>query len=153
PAAMPPRQDYVVHVGGRPITILVRERSEAQDLARTQPDAHLVHTDAAGVVTVPVGAASSRTGDLRVETTGIVPWRGGAYELVVPRAPDGDVTLAAEVFGPGPIVVVSSPSHSIDAKPVSLEHLRVGLRDPQTLHDADFVLRYRVDPADRPGAF
>jgi hypothetical protein len=81
-----------------------------------------------------------------------VPWRDGAYELVVPRVPDGDVALAAEVFGPGPIVVVSSPSHTIAAKPVSLEHLRIGLRDPQTLHDADFVLRYRVDPDDRPGA-
>jgi hypothetical protein len=153
PAATPPRQDYVVHVGGRPITILVRERLEAQDLARTQPNAHVVSTDAAGVVTVPAGAASSRSLDLRIETTGLVPWRDGAYELVVPRAPDGDVALAAELFGPGPIVVVSSPSHAIDAKAVSLEHLRVGLRDPQTLHDADFVLRYRVDPDDRPGAF
>jgi hypothetical protein len=55
PAATPPRQDYVVHVGGRAFTILVRERLEAQDLARTQPNAHLVPTDGAGVVTVPVG--------------------------------------------------------------------------------------------------
>jgi hypothetical protein len=152
PAATPPRQDYVVHVGGRPITILVRERREAQDLARTQSNAHVVPTDAAGVVTVPVGSPSARSIDLRVETTGLVPWRDGAYELVVPRVPDGDVALTAEVFGPGPIVVVSSPSHAIAAKPVSLEHLRVALRDPQTLHDADFVLRYRVDPDDRPGA-
>jgi hypothetical protein len=153
PDATPTRQDYVVHVGGRPITILVRERLEAKELARTQPNAHVVPTDAAGVVTVPVGATSSRTVELRVETMGLVPWREGAYELVVPRAPDGDVALAAELFGPGPIVVVSSPSHSIDAKAVSLEHLRVGLRDPRTLHDADFVLRYRVDPTDLPGAF
>ena len=47
----------------------------------------------------------------------------------------------------------SSPSHSIAAKAISLEHLRVALREPQTLHDADFALRYRVDPTDRPGAF
>ena len=152
PAATPPRQDYVVHVGGRPLTILVRERHEAQELARTQSNAHLVPTDAAGVVTLPVGAVSARALDMRVETSGLVPWRDGAYELIVPRVPDGDVTLAAELYGPGPIVVVSSPSHTIQAKPVSLDHLRVGLRDPQTLHDADFVLRYRVDPDDRPGA-
>lgn len=152
PAATPPRQDYVVHVGDRALTILVRERLEAKDLARTQPNAHVVPTDAAGVVTVPVGSVSARSIDLRVETTGLVPWREGAYELVVPRVPDGDVAVAAELFGPGPIVIVSSPSHAIDAKAVSLEHLRVGLRDPRTLHDADFVLRYRVDPDDRPGA-
>jgi hypothetical protein len=152
PAATPPRQDYVVQVGGRSLTILVRERLEAKELARTQPNAHVVPTDAAGVVTVPVGSVSTRSIDLRVETTGLVPWRDGAYELVVPRVPDGDVGLTAEVFGPGPIVIVSSPSHSINAKAVSLEHLRVGLRDPQTLHDGDFVLRYRVDPDDRPGA-
>ena len=152
PPATPPRQDYVLHVGGRALTILVRERAEAQDLARTQPNAHVMKTDAAGVVTVPVGNVSAHSTDLRVETTGLVPWRDGAYELVVPRVPDGDVALAAEVYGPGPIVVVSSPSHTIAAKPVSLEHLRVGLRDPETLHDADFVLRYRVDPDDRPGA-
>jgi hypothetical protein len=152
PAATPPRQDYVIHVGGRALTILVRERLEAQDLARTQPNAHVVRTDAAGVVTVPLASISAHAIELRVETTGLVPWREGAYELVVPRVPDGDVAFGAEVFGPGPIVVVSSPSHTIAAKPISLDHLRVGLRDPQTLHDADFVLRYRVDPDDRPGA-
>ena len=152
PAATPPRQDYVVQVGGRALTILVRERLEAQDLARTQPSAHVVPTDAAGVVTVPIGAVSARSVDLRVETTGLLPWREGAYELVVPRVPDGDVGLTAESSGRGRSSSSASPSHAIDAKPVSLEHLRVGLRDPQTLHDADFVLRYRVDPDDRPGA-
>ena len=153
PPATPARQDYVVHVGARALTVHVCERLDAQELARTLPQATLVATDANGRIDLPVGAAPAKAIELRVETTGLVPWRDGAYELTVPRAPDGDVALTADVYGPGPIVVVNSPSHAIDAKPVSLEHLRVALREPQTLRDDDFVLRYRVDPADRPGAF
>ena len=153
PAATPARQDYVVHAGARMLTILVREKLEAQDLARTMAKASLIATDAAGVVTIPIRSATARALDLRVETIGLVPWHDGAYELTVPRAPTGDVALTADVYGPGPIVVVNSPSHAIDAKPVSLEHLRVALREPERLRDDDFVLRYRIDPTDRPGAF
>jgi len=152
PPALPARQDYAVRAGGRALTILVRERLEAQELARTLPDASLVGVDAEGRVVVPVGVLTAPTIDLDVETTGLVPWHDGAYELTIPRAPGGEVALAVDVWGPGPIVVVQSPSHAIDAKPESLEHLRVALRDPGTLRDDDFVLRYRVDPADHPGA-
>jgi hypothetical protein len=94
------------------------------------------------------GAASR---ELVVETTGIVPWREGAYELTIARAPDGEIVLAAEVYGPGPIVVLNSPSHAIDCTPVSLEHVRVRLREPGALRYDDFVLRYRLDPGDKPG--
>lgn len=152
PPAMPARQDYAVHAGGRALTILIRERLEAQELARTLPDASLIGDDPQGRVVVPVGVVTAPTIDLDVETIGLVPWRDGAYELTIPRAPDGDVALAADVYGPGPIVVVNSPSHAIDAKAESLEHVRVALRDPGTLRDDDFVLRYRVDPTDHPGA-
>src|SRR6185369_15625330 len=120
--------------------------------ARTLPDASLIGDDPQGRIVVPVGVATAPTIDLDVETIGLVPWRDGAYELTIPRAPDGDVALAADVYGPGPIVVVNSPSHAIDAKAESLEHVRVALRDPGTLRDDDFVLRYRVDPTDHPGS-
>jgi hypothetical protein len=153
PPATPARQDYLVHVGDRTLTVLVRERADADALARTQPGASLVATDRDGLVAIPVGTSTTRAVELDVETTGFVPWRDGAYELTVPRAFAGDVALTADVFGPGPIVVVSSPSHAIDAVPESLGHLRVGLRDPGTLREDDFVLRYRIDPADSPGAF
>ena len=153
PPATPARQDYLVRVGDRALTILVRERAEAEALARAQPGASLVTTDTTGLVTIPAGPATARAVDLDVETTGFVPWRDGAYELTVPRAFAGDVALTADVFGLGPIVVVNSPSHAIDAVPESLGHLRVGLRDPGALRDDDFVLRYRIDPADSPGAF
>jgi hypothetical protein len=142
PPAMPVRQDYAVHAGGRALTILIRERLEAQELARTLPDASLIGDDPQGRVVVPVGVVTAPTIDLDVETIGLVPWRDGAC----------DVALAADVYGPGPIVVVNSPSHAIDAKAESLEHVRVALRDPGTLRDDDFVLRYRVDPTDHPGA-
>ncbi len=152
PPALPAHQDYAVRAGGRPLTILVRPRLEAQELARTLPDASLIGTADDGQIVIPVGTVTAPTIDLDVETTGLVPWREGAYELTIPRAPEGEVALGVDVYGPGPIVVVSSPSHVIDAKPESLEHLRVALRDPGTLRDDDFVLRYRVDPADHPGA-
>ena len=153
PPATPARQDYLLRVGDRSLTVLVRERVDAEALARTQPGASLVATDRDGLVAIPVGTAPARAVELDVETTGFVPWHDGAYELTVPRAYAGDVALTADVFGPGPIVVVSSPSHAIDAVPESLGHLRVGLRDPGTLREDDFVLRYRIDPADSPGAF
>lgn len=152
PPALPVRQDYAVRAGGRALTILVRERLEAQELARTLPDASLIGADGDGRIVVPVGIVTAPGIDLDVETTGLVPWHDGAYELTIPRAPQGDVALAADVYGPGPIVVVNSPSHAIDAKTESLEHVRVALREPATLRDDDFVLRYRVDPTDHPGA-
>jgi hypothetical protein len=152
PPAVPARQDYAVRVGERSILILVRERLDAQDLARTRPDATLVTTDEDGRVAIPVGTITAPTIELAVETTSLAPWHGGAYEITVPRAPEGEVALVADVYGPGPIVVMSSPSHAIDTVAESLEHLRVSLRDPGTLRDDDFVLRYRVDPADHPGA-
>jgi hypothetical protein len=147
------RQDFVMQVGPRALTVVVREPAEAKALARTMPHATLVTTDAAGLVTIPLGTLSTREIALRVQTTALVPWREGAYELTVPRVPEGAVALTADVHGPGPLVVMSSPSHAIDVTPISLEHLRVALRDPATLHDDDLLLRYRVDPADRPGAF
>jgi len=55
PPAMPARQDYAVHAGGRALTILIRERLEAQELARTLPDASLIGDDPQGRVVVPVG--------------------------------------------------------------------------------------------------
>jgi hypothetical protein len=153
PPGTPARQDLVMQVGARALTVHVREPAEAKALARATPGATLLATGADGLVAIPLGAVASREIDLRVQSTAVVPWRQGAYEVTVPRAPEGKVALEAEVYGPGPLVVMSSPSHAIDVKPVSLEHLRVALREPETLRDADLCLRYRVDPADRPGAF
>jgi hypothetical protein len=153
PPETPERQDWSLHVGGRALTVLVRDRREAEAIAREQSGVSLVATDADGRVVIPAGASTADAVELAVDTIGLVPWRDGAYEVTVPRAPEGDVALTADVYGPGPIVVVSSPSHAIDAAPESLAHLRVALRDPQTLRDADFVLRYRVDPTGHPGAF
>jgi hypothetical protein len=153
PPAAPARQDHVVRIDGRILTILVRDRREAAALAAEQPGTAVIAPGANGLVSVPVGTLAGRaTRELVVETTGIVPWREGAYELTIPRVPDGDVALAAEVYGPGQICVLNSPSHPIDFAAVSLEHLRVRLREPETLRDQDFVLRYRVDPRDRAGA-
>jgi hypothetical protein len=150
--AAPARQDLVVRAGGHRMSILVRDRQEAESLARDDAHAKLVDADDAGTAQLPLGTLPAGAGaEVTVETVGIVPWHEGAYELTVPRAPDGDVALAADLYGPGPIVVVSSPSHAIDVSPDSLDHLRVTLRDPATLHDDDFVLRYRSDTTDRPG--
>jgi hypothetical protein len=148
----PSRQDLVVKVGGHRMAILVRDRTEAEALARADGRAKLVAADQGGTAYLSVGhLGADTTAELTVETVGIVPWHDGAYELTVPRAPDGDVALDAEIYGPGPIVVVSSPSHTIDVAPDSLDHLHVTLRDPGTLRDDDFVLRYRSDTTDRPG--
>jgi hypothetical protein len=152
PPATPGSQDWTVRVGGHVLAILVRERDEAQAIARDQPGMSIISTDADGRAVIPVGPLGAPSVELGVETTGLVPWRDGAYELSVPRVPSGDVAFAANVYGPGPIVVVSSPSHTIDAAPESLAHLHVALRDPGTLRDDDFVLRYRVDPTGHPGA-
>lgn len=152
PPGAPARQDYLVRLPRRTFVILVRDPAEARDLAHTAPHATLLDAGADGRVTVPAGTIASTSAELTVETTGLVPWHDGAYELTVPRVPEGDVTLAVDAYGPGPIVVVNSPSHAIDATPDSVEHLRVAVREPATLRDDDFVLRYRVDPADRPGA-
>jgi hypothetical protein len=152
PPDTPGTQDWSVRVGSRALTILVRDRDEAQALAREQSGVSIVSTDADGRAVIPVGAATTPTLELGVETIGVVPWRNGADELDVPRVPSGQVAFAADVYGPGPIVVVSSPSHAIDAVPESLAHLRVALRDPATLRNDDFVLRYRVDPTGHPGA-
>ena len=152
PPPTPARQDFLIQVGTRSMTVAVREPAEAKELARTTPQATLVTTDAAGLVAIPLGTLTTREVDLRVQTTGFVRWREGAYELGIPRAPGGRVAFTADVHGPGPLVVMSSPSHAIDVEAVTLEHLRVALRDPGTLCDDDLLLRYRVDPADRPGA-
>jgi hypothetical protein len=154
PPASPARQDHLVRVGGRTVSILVREPAEAQSLARSEPDAERLDVAADGSVTVPVGTLpGGQAATLEVETTGIVPFKDGAYELHVPRVPEGDVSFTSDLYGTGPIVVVSSPTHPIDARPSSDEHLRVTLREPAGLRDADFVLRYRVDPEARAGAF
>jgi hypothetical protein len=152
PPDSPGKQDWSVRVGNRPFAILVRDRDEAQALAREQPGVSIISTDAAGRAAIPVGPVGTSSVELGVETTGLVPWRDGAYEIEVPRVPGGDVAFGADVYGPGPIVVVSSPSHAIDAVPESLAHLHVALREPATLRDGDFVLRYRVDPSGHPGA-
>jgi hypothetical protein len=152
PPAAPTNQDWTVRVGNRALAILVRERNDAQAIARDETGVSIVSTDADGRAVIPVGALGTPSAELGVETTGLVPWHDGAYELDVPRVPSGEVSFTADVYGPGPIVVVSSPSHAIDAAPESLAHLRVGLREPGTLRDADFVLRYRVDPRGHPGA-
>jgi hypothetical protein len=152
PPESPGNQDWAVRVGGRALTILVRERDEAQAVAREQSGVSIIATDGEGRAVIPVGPVGTAPVELGVETTGLVPWRDGAYELDVPRVPSGDVELGADVYGPGPIVVVSSPSHAIVAVPESLAHLHVALRDPATLRDGDFVLRYRVDPSGHPGA-
>jgi hypothetical protein len=153
PPATPARQDWTVRLGSRTFAILVREPAEARALAREQTGASLVATDAAGRIVVPARSVPATALELVVESTGIVPWRDGAYELTVPRAPAGDVAFVADMYGPGPIVVVSSPSHAIDVVPESIEHVRVSLREPGTLHEDAFVLRYRVDSEHRPGAF
>jgi hypothetical protein len=70
----------------------------------------------------------------------------------VPRVPEGDATLTVDLHGGGPVVVVNSPSHSIDARPIALDHLRVTLQDASALRTDDFVLRYRIDPSESPGA-
>jgi hypothetical protein len=151
--AAPVRQDLAVRIAGHRMSILVRERAEAEELVRRDPHASHVVTDDAGTARLPVGVLGPGTSaELSVETVGIAPWHEGAYELTVPRAPEGSVALSAEVYGPGPIVVVSSPSHTIDVVPDSLDHLRVTLREPDALRATDFVLRYRGDTADRPGA-
>ncbi len=152
PPDTPGKQDWSVRVQNRAVAILIRDRDEADALAREQPGVSIIATDADGRAVIPVGPVDGPSVDLGVETTGLVPWRDGAYELDVPRVPAGDVAFAADVYGPGPIVVVSSPSHTIDAVPESLAHLRVALRDPTTLRDTDFVLRYRIDPIGHPGA-
>ena len=152
PPDSPAKQEWSVQVGNRPLTILVRDREEAQALASEQAGVSIISTDAEGRAVIPIGPAGTSSVELGVETTGLVPWRDGAYELEVPRVPSGDVAFGADVYGPGPIVVVSSPSHAIDAAPESLAHLHVKLREPATLRDGDFVLRYRVDPNGHPGA-
>jgi hypothetical protein len=152
PPDTPGKQDWSVRVGNRALAILVRDRGEAEALTREQSGVSVISTDVDGRAVIPVGPATTATVELGVETIGLAPWRDGAYELEVPRVPGGEVAFAADVYGPGPIVVVSSPSHAIDAVPESLAHLRVALRDPGTLRDADFVLRYRVDPTGHPGA-
>lgn len=151
PAATPARQDWVIRVADRSLTVRIRDRVDAEAVA-ADPRVALASTDALGRVVVPVGTIVSSTVELRTETAGLVPWRDGAYELRVPREPAGDVAFAADVYGPGPVVVVSSPSHAIDAIASSLEHLHVALREPGSLRDDDFVLRYRVDPGGHPGA-
>lgn len=152
PPDTPGKQEWSVRIGNRVLAILVRDRDEADALVREQPHVSIIATDAEGRAVIPVGAVDGPSVELGVETTGLVPWHDGAYQLDVPRVPAGEVAFAADVYGPGPIVVVSSPSHTIDAVPESLAHLRVGIREPATLRDADFVLRYRVDPAGHPGA-
>ena len=152
PPHAPARQDYLVRLGRRTLAILVREPAEARALAGSEAHASLVTATADGQVVIPAGPLPGRAAELTVETVGLVPWHDGAYELTVPRVPEGDVAFTADVYGPGPIVVVNSPSHAIDAAPDSIEHLHVALREPRTLCDDDFVLRYRIDPADRPGA-
>jgi hypothetical protein len=152
PPDSPGKQDWTVRVGSRALAILVRDRDEAEALAREQTGVSIIATDADGRAAIPVGPMGTTSVELGVETTGLVPWRDGAYELDVPRVPSGDVAFGADVYGPGPIVVVSSPSHAIDAVPESLAHLHVTLREPATLRDDDFVLRYRVDPSGHPGA-
>ena len=135
PPGAPARQDYLVRLGRRTFAILVRDPVAARELVRTRPGATLVDAAADGRILVPAGPIGSKSAELTVETIGLVPWRDGAYELTVPRATEGEVILEADVYGPGPIVVVSSPSHAIDAAPQSVEHLRVALRDPGTLRD------------------
>jgi hypothetical protein len=149
PANAPVRQDYTLRIDGHTVTVLVREPAEARRIGGERA----IATDADGRVIVPIGPlAPSHAPELGVETAGVLPWNDGAYELTVPRAPEGQVAVTVDLHGGGPIVVVNSPSHAIDAEAAALDHLRVRLREPERLRDEDFVLRYRVDADERPGA-
>ena len=153
PPPSPAQQDFAIRAGSRVARVLVREPDEAHDAyesaRRDGQTAMLLSTDASGRVVVPLAGDA---GDLVVETVGIAGWHDGAYELTVPRVPEGDATLTVDLHGGGPVVVVNSPSHSIDARPIALDHLRVTLQEPSALRTDDFVLRYRVDPSESPGA-
>ncbi|MGH7895050.1 MAG: hypothetical protein ACREQL_10290, partial [Candidatus Binatia bacterium] len=155
PPPTPARQDLALRLGRRLVRVIVREPEEAaraQERARRDGQTTtLLTTDAAGRVLVPLGAAGSGTVELAVETVRIAGWHDGVYEVTVPRVPEGDATLAVDLHGAGPVVVVNSPSHTIDAQTIALDHLRITLQEPATLHDEDFVLRYRVDPTESPG--
>jgi hypothetical protein len=152
PAATPIQQDFDLRVGARAIRVAVREPADAEQLAgalaREGRAVARVRCDAEGRVIAPVERTAST---LAIETIDIAPWHDGAYELTLPRTQGGTATLAVDLNGAGPVVVVSSPSHTIDAQASAVDHLRVTLADPKTLGDADFVLRYRVDPSASPG--
>lgn len=152
PPATPARQDLLLRIAGRTIRVLIRATGEDDLPAAGDRRVTELSPDADGRVVAPIGRLARGTTDLTVETVGVAAWNDGGYELTVPRVPSGDVAMTIDLYGAGPVVVVSSPSHPIDATSLAVDHLRVGVRVPIALRDADFVLRYRVDARDRPGA-
>src|SRR2546427_767462 len=114
-------------------------------LAGTTPDATplaLERTDVQATVVGPFAA-------LRVRQIYAGPERAteGAFVLPLPPA-----AVFHDLDGLGPITTVESPTHAIRQTTASGEQTSVVLREPATLRDADFVLRYAVDTHASPGA-
>ena len=147
--------DLVVTLGRRHIRAIVRAREEAEAIyaaaLRSGRVASLLREED-GVV-LGMAHLPPRT-PIHVEFSyaETMPWRDGAWELVVPRLPGGTVGARIDLDGLGAITTVESPTHAIRQTTDSGEQTSVVLREPATLRDADFVLRYAVDAHASPGA-
>jgi hypothetical protein len=146
--------DLVLRIGSRHIRAIVGPREEAEALyaaaLRSGRTASLLG-ERNGVVLGMAHLAAHTPIELELAYAQLLPWRDGAWELVVPRLAGGAVGVTVDLDAVGPISTVESPTHAIERTDVGDGRVRVTVREPATLHDADLVLRYAVAADDRPG--
>jgi hypothetical protein len=148
--------DLVLTIGSRHIRAIVRPREEAEALYATALRSGRVASllrEQNGVVVGMANLAARTPIDVELSYAEWIPWRAGAWELVVPSIPAGSVGVTIDLDGVGPIATVESPTHMIDRADAGDGRVRVGLRDPASLHDDDLVLRYSIaaDPVPSGG--
>src|SRR5205085_504260 len=104
-----------------------------------------------GVVVGMANLAARTPIDVELSYAEWIPWRDGAWELVVPSIPAGNIGVTIDLDGVGPIATVESPTNTIDRTDAGDGRVRVSLRDPASLRHADFVLRYAAASEPVPG--